>query len=251
MSEMKVIHNLVEFDCLLGIDVGTTMLFLKKYKYSDYIDPAAFHSSLNAYYNAVVWREDRNPLKQILKPDYQDSADDLYNEFFGRYENEIYLNSPITEVTKYMNVLLSDKDNLAACHINCHSNNQVELIRKLIPNAQIELGRYDLEGVSTLFLDDMEDLPNYQSLDGKYLFLMMNKRNINNNWLVKPLPVDTAMIIRVVQQYDGIIVPLDTKGVLVDEQTGDTIRIKNEHCSEVKFEKITVEELTRNRHSAQ
>lgn len=242
MSKQKTIHNFVEFDCLLGIDIGATLLFLKKYLRSDYVNPV-YHSTLNTYYNMIIWREEKNPLKLVLKKQYHEYADALLAEFLGKYEEEIYLNSPVTEVLKYMNFLLNDDDNLVKCVVNCHSRIQEKIIRKLMSKATIEIGRYDITGMSTLFIDDLEDLPKYHNVDGKYLYLMMKKRNINDNWLVKELPGDPAVIIRVIQQYDGLLIPLDTKGVMVDEQSGDTIRLKDEHSPEINIEKITIEKF--------
>ena len=241
MGKKKIIQNFVEFDCLLGIDIGATLLFLKNYCKADYVNPV-YHQTLNTYYNMVIWREERNPLKLVLKKEYHEYADTLLAEFIGKYEEKIYLNSPITEVLKYLNLLTEDNEEVK-CIVGCHSYIQEKIIRKLMPKVTTTIGNYDMEYMSTLFLDDLEDLPKYHHLNGKYLYLMMKKRNINDNWLVKELPGDPAVIIRVIQQYKGLLIPLDTKGVLVDEQSGDTIRLEDEHSPEISFKKITVEEF--------
>ena len=212
MSKVNTINNLVEFNCILGTDVGIVKVLLKHYGKSGYFD--IHYSTENSLKNKLLWRDNWNPITIMLKPDYMDSANDLYKEVVKKYEDEIYELSPYTDILRFMNLMQNNDDWKTNCCVNCKNERQKQIVKQISSRFQISIDQISMREYTTLFINEIENIAKYRDLGGKYIFISNYKFNLTEDFVPKPVIFLEGGYnkVRMIDPYKGLRLPVKNEG---------------------------------------
>lgn len=218
MSKVNTINNLVEFNCIIGTDVGIIKLMEKHYKNSSYFD--LHYSTENSLKNKLLWRENWNPLTIMLKKEYLDSADDLYKEAIEKYEEEIYQLSPYTDIIRYMNHMQNNELWKINCFVTCKNELQKQFVNRINDKFVSLIDQFDLTDYTTIFINEIENIATYRELKGKYIYISNYRFNLTKDWQLKPVIYCEGGFnkVRMIDPYNGLTIPtkLFNKGEITD-----------------------------------
>jgi hypothetical protein len=210
MADVKYItSNLVDFESAIDMDMAIVDYMLSTYKHSKYFKFSVLNaSSLNVLKNILLFRDNINPITVLLKPEYMDSADDLYKELMEYHYEEILERSTPTTVLKYVKTL-NQTNGVIVSTINCKNKLQQQLINTKDATISTCIENYDMSEYSCLFVKSIEDIFNYKNFGGKYIFLSNFKFNLDEAFFPKPkiLLITEYNMLRLIDPYAGITVP--------------------------------------------
>ena len=171
MSEIKAIF---EFEMLFDLDYTLATLIQRYYGKSKYFDTVLEEDPISLRL-LLLTRTEKNPIYILLKPEYRDSADSLYEELKEEFSMELYLRRNIyfTEFYKFFSVLI--KSDGAVADIGAIVNNKKEeaIVRELSPLIRVfdskEIARNDYDA---LYIKDKDTVGLITPrVEGKTIFL--------------------------------------------------------------------------------
>ena len=220
MSDVVPIRNLIEFKAALGYDVGTVLYLIDKFNNPTYIDPKLFSFKKFPYaevwYNHLVWRTERNPVECALKDQWKSSADNIYNQLMEKYEEKIYMHSPLTDTIKFINTSLSGEVWASRCTISCENEIQAKIARMISPNSEVILNETDLANYDILYVEHYEDIAKFRNRSCKIICLSEKRFNFTDEFTIKPEAIELVKgnKLRIIEAYKGIRLPINMEGII-------------------------------------
>ena len=220
MSEVVPVKNLIEFKAALGYDVGTVLYLIDKFNNPIYIDPKLFAFKKFPYaevwYNLLIWRTVRNPVECALKDQWKSSADNIYNQLMEKYEEKIYMYSPLTDTMKFINTSLSGEVWASRCTISCENEVQAKIARMISPNSEVVLNETDLANYDILYVEHYEDIAKFKNRSCKIICLSEKRFNFTDEFTAKPEAIELVKgnKLRIIEAYKGIRLPINMEGII-------------------------------------
>ena len=220
MSEVVPVKNLIEFKAALGYDVGTVLYLIDKFNNPTYIDPKLFAFKKFPYaevwYNLLIWRTVRNPGECALKDQWKSSADNIYNQLMEKYEEKIYMYSPLTDTMKFINTSLSGEVWASRCTISCENEVQAKIARMISSNSEVVLNETDLANYDILYVEHYEDIAKFKNRSCKIICLSEKRFNFTDEFTVKPEAIELVKgnKLRIIEAYKGIRLPINMEGII-------------------------------------
>lgn len=171
---MSDIRAIFDFEMLFDLDFTLVTLLQRYYGESKYFDTVLEEDPISLRL-LLLTRNVKNPIYLILKPEYRESADSLYEELKKEFFIEMYLRRNIyfTEFYKFFSVLI--KSDVAVADIGVIVNNKREeaIIRELSPLIRVfdskEIARNDYDA---LYIKDKDTVSLITpKVEGKTIFL--------------------------------------------------------------------------------
>ena len=105
-SDVQIVYNLFEFETLVDVDLSVVMYIIDNMGNSKYIDTSLLKNTntINGIENRLLFRENYNPLSIIIKKEYEDSIDDIYNEIMEYHKQEILDKALPTDILSFCNL---------------------------------------------------------------------------------------------------------------------------------------------------
>ena len=105
-SDVQIVYNLFEFETIVDVDLSIVMYIINNMSKSNYIDIDLLKNTttINGLKNTLLFRENTNPLSVIIKKDYEDSINDIYNEIMEYHKKEIIDNALPTDIMTFCNL---------------------------------------------------------------------------------------------------------------------------------------------------
>lgn len=149
---------LIDYDLLFDEDYGIRQIILDKYRNNDCFKIEMLSNTDRITLNGILAsREDKNPLSIMLKTEYMDSKDSLYEEFKKYLDDEIIKLSPKTDLVSTLKMLnLTGEVNI---NVLCKKISQKQNIKEKITNMDYNIILYE---------DEKIDIKNYDSLYIKF-----------------------------------------------------------------------------------
>lgn len=220
MSEVVPIRNLIEFKAALGYDIGTVLYLIDKFNNPTYIDPKLFAFKKFPYpevwYNLLIWRTVKNPVECALKDQWKSSADNIYNQLMEKYEEKIYMHSPLTDTIKFINTSLSGEVWASRCTISCENVIQAKIARMISPNSEVVLHETDLTNYDILYVEHYEDIAKFKNRSCKIICLSEKRFNFTDEFTVRPEAIELVKgnKLRIIEAYKGIRLPINMEGII-------------------------------------
>ena len=171
MSEIKAIF---EFEMLFDLDYTLATLIQRYYGKSKYFDTVLEEDPISLRL-LLLTRTERNPIYMLLKPEYRDSADSLYEELKEEFSMELYLRRNIyfTEFYKFFSVLIKSNGSVADIGVIVNNKKEEAIVRELSPLIRVfdskEIARNDYDA---LYIKDKDTVGLITPrVEGKTIFL--------------------------------------------------------------------------------
>lgn len=171
---MSDIRAIFDFEMLFDLDFTLVTLIQRYYGESKYFDTVLGEDPISLRL-LLLTRNVKNPIYMVLKPEYRDSADSLYEELKKEFFIEMYLRRNIyfTEFYKFFSVLI--KSDVAVADIGVIVNNKREeaIVRELSPLIRVfdskEIARNEYDA---LYIKDKDTVGLITPrVEGKTIFL--------------------------------------------------------------------------------
>lgn len=171
MSEIKAIF---EFEMLFDLDYTLATLIQRYYGKSKYFDTVLEEDPISLRL-LLLTRTEKNPIYILLKPEYRDSADSLYEELKEEFSMELYLRRNIyfTEFYKFFSVLIKSDGAVADIGVIVNNKREEAIVRELSPLIRVfdskEIARNDYDA---LYIKDKDTVGLITPrVEGKTIFL--------------------------------------------------------------------------------
>lgn len=209
--DVQVVYNLFEFETVVDVDLSVVMYIIDNMDNSDYIDMNLLKhaTTLNGIENRLLFRENINPLSIVIKKEYQDSIDDIYNEIMEYHKQEIIDKALPTDILTFCN-LGSTITGVVNNHVNCKDKIEEEYIHKMTERVVTKVNQYDLANYNTLYAKSVDNLFNYQNLTNKKIFILNARYNMMKDFLIyKPeaMAISTSNTMCIIDPYKNLTIP--------------------------------------------
>ena len=171
MSEIKAIF---EFEMLFDLDYTLATLIQRYYGKSKYFDTVLEEDPISLRL-LLLTRTEKNPIYMLLKPEYRDSADSLYEELKEEFSMELYLRRNIyfKEFYKFFSVLIKSDGAVADIGVIVNNKKEEAIVRELSPLIRVfdskEIARNDYDA---LYIKDKDTVGLITpKVEGKTIFL--------------------------------------------------------------------------------
>lgn len=171
MSEIKAIF---EFEMLFDLDYTLATLIQRYYGKSKYFDTVLEEDPISLRL-LLLTRTEKNPIYILLKPEYRDSADSLYEELKEEFSMELYLRRNIyfTEFYKFFSVLIKSDGAVADIGVIVNNKKEEAIVRELSPLIRVfdskEIAHNDYDA---LYIKDKDTVGLITpKVEGKTIFL--------------------------------------------------------------------------------
>jgi len=210
-SNVQIVYNLFEFETLIDLDLSVIMYIINNMNNSKYIDTDLLKNTttINGLENRLLFRENINPLSIIIKKDYEDSIDDIYNELMKSHKKEIVDNALPTDIMTFCN-LGSSITGVVNNHVNCKDKIEEEYIHTFPGKIITKINEYDLSAYNTLYAKTIDNLFNYKNLTNKKIFILNTRYNMMKDYLIyKPeaMAVSTSNTMCIIDPYKNLTIP--------------------------------------------
>ena len=210
-SDVQIVYNLFEFETVVDVDLSVVMYIIDNMDNSDYIDLNLLKhaTTLNGIENRLLFRENINPLSIIIKKEYQDSIDDIYNEIMEYHKQEIIDKALPTDLLSFCN-LGSTITGVVNNHVNCKDKIEEAYIHKMTERVITKLNQFDVTSYNTLYAKSVDNLFNYQNLANKKIFILNARYNMMKDFLIyKPeaMAISTSNTMCIIDPYKNLTIP--------------------------------------------
>lgn len=209
--DVQIVYNLFEFETVVDVDLSVVMYIIDNMDNSDYIDLNLLKhaTTLNGIENRLLFRENINPLSIIIKKEYQDSIDDIYNEIMEYHKQEIIDKALPTDLLSFCN-LGSTITGVVNNHVNCKDKIEEAYIHKMTERVITKLNQFDVTSYNTLYAKSVDNLFNYQNLANKKIFILNARYNMMKDFLIyKPeaMAISTSNTMCIIDPYKNLTIP--------------------------------------------
>lgn len=182
LNKESVSSILIPYDCIVDEDTGLLRVIRDNYSNDTvfYMDRIETDDDIE---QLVLYEKYENPLELILKPDYQDKAEDFYNQFIEEEYENILTNSFITKLHKF--IFSVKGSNLGFITLRADNDRQRKSLEYLFgEETNIEtkpLSKIDLEEFDIIFLKRAKEIKDLGTLSAKSIYLMDYNFNFEND----------------------------------------------------------------------
>lgn len=221
---------LVDFSCLFDTDYGTVGYMSYKYAKSKYINPEVPYWTEYFAKCKILSREEINPLTIILKEEYKDQADNLYQELKEKCWKDVLKVSQQTDVLALIHGTFEYTG--YSVTVNCNTQEEADYIKQIVPKWDTVIDQTKIDKFFCIFMHDMvKDLLTMKPMAGKSLYIYYHKPNFLNykehvpHQILAPFaPVNS---IKIINPYKDIKFPYDmTPNDMEVKENGKEYRIK-------------------------
>lgn len=210
-SDVQIVYNLFEFETIVDVDLSIVMYIINNMSNSNYIDIDLLKNTttINGLKNTLLFRENTNPLSVIIKKDYEDSINDIYNEIMEYHKKEIIDNALPTDIMTFCN-LGSTIRGVINNHVNCKDKIEEDYIKRKADGVVTKINEYDLNNYNTLYAKTTDNLFNYKNLVNKKIFILNTRYNMMKDYLIyKPeaMAVSTSNTMCTIDPYKNLTIP--------------------------------------------
>lgn len=205
--------GLMEFEVLMDLDLAIVGFVLTHLKEDQLIKPEiAAAETISGLKNLLLFRSERNPLSVIIKDQYKNSYDEIYQDLMNSYGQEIYDMVRPTDIATFVQSAY-DSHGLVNITINCKNEKEVSKINKLSHNKyRTRLNETDMSMYDGLYIKYLKDIPTYQHVDKKHIYslnTMYNMKKTDTAYEVCPevLLYAETNIIKLIDPYVDLSVP--------------------------------------------
>lgn len=155
---------IIDIEAIIDLDYG----LLKFLSTGDKLNKKYFKSNIlsesDAYFkNLIVSSKSDTILEDVLEDRYKDNATSLYYEIMNKYEEDIILNSILTDVYKLSNNWMNAKEAGIKCTANCRTDLQYEYCKKFMASDYTILkDQYDMMPYSNVIINRITDIILYE-----------------------------------------------------------------------------------------
>ena len=171
---MSDIRAIFDFEMLFDLDFTLVTLLQRYYGESKYFDTVLEEDPISLRL-LLLTRNVKNPIHMILKPEYRESADTLYEELKKEFFIEMYLRRNIyfTEFYKFFSVLIKSDVTVADIGVIVNNKREEAIVRELSPLIRVfdskEIARNDYDA---LYIKDKDTVRLIAPrVEGKTIFL--------------------------------------------------------------------------------
>lgn len=171
---MSDIRAIFDFEMLFDLDFTLVTLLQRYYGESKYFDTVLEEDPISLRL-LLLTRNVKNPIYLILKPEYRESADSLYEELKEEFSMELYLRRNIyfTEFYKFFSVLIKSDGAVADIGVIVNNKKEEAIVRELSPLIRVfdskEIARNDYDA---LYIKDKDTVGLITpKVEGKTIFL--------------------------------------------------------------------------------
>lgn len=179
MSAQNIVN--IPFDMIYFLDYGIIKILKEKYFNDKYFTSHIYENTDNRIIYELISRENKNPLSILVKDEYKDQIDNIYNELMEKEYYNIIKYSPITKIR---DMILTGKKmfNLLQTTIICKNKLEEQFIKndELLNKFNIS-NEYDYNGCDTIFYNDIFDiLRNINNIGGKNIIISNVRYNLHS-----------------------------------------------------------------------
>ena len=171
---MSDIRAIFDFEMLFDLDFTLVTLIQRYYGESKYFDTVLGEDPISLRL-LLLTRNVKNPIYMVLKPEYRDSADSLYEELKKEFFIEMYLRRNIyfTEFYKFFSVLIKSDVTVADIGVIVNNKREEAIVRELSPLIRVfdskEIARNEYDA---LYIKDKDTVGLITPrVEGKTIFL--------------------------------------------------------------------------------
>ena len=179
MIEEKFKHILIDFPCLYDIDYATIAYVIYSCDNPDYMQLG--YKDWTEYFAKckLVSRPYINPLSAVMKEEYFDQIDRLYQDMLSKHKNTLLKISMPTDILRLVNMTYIDTG--YEITVNCTDESEAQLIKETIPNWHTVINSTDKQKFFCYFFYDIDKrLQELPLLEGKSIYLYYIKPNFAN-----------------------------------------------------------------------
>lgn len=202
----------VDFDTLFDTAYGSAKYILSKYPNSKYIIRDAYSWTPYFLKCKVLTRDDFNPITVVLKEEYKDQAETLYEELRTRHWDEVLSKSPHTDIIRLINSGYGEYG--YTIYVNCSHLSEQMLMERIKRDWKSEMDIDDAKRFFSMFIYNVDTLMDrVKNVDGKSLYIYYHKPNFINykeqipNESVLPLGMTNTIVF--IEPYRNLIIPDD------------------------------------------
>jgi hypothetical protein len=210
---INVTSGLMEFEMVMDLDLAIVGFIITHMKDEKIIKPEiTIAESISGLKNMLLYRTEENPLSIIIKEDYKDSYDNIYQELMDSYGQEIYDMVRPTDILSFVDSTYISKG-LVNITINCKNEKEVSKINKISHNKyKTILNQNDMSFYDGLYIKYAKHIPKYQHIDKKHIYIlntMYNMKKTDTTYEVCPevLLYAETNIIRLIDPYVDLSIP--------------------------------------------
>ena len=203
---------LVDFDVLFDTAYSSAKYILKSYPNSKYIIKEAYSWTPYFLKCKIITRDNFNPIDMLLREEYKDQAESLYEELRNRHWDEILRKSPQTDIVKLINTGYADYG--YTIYVNCSHLSEQMMIERMKPDWKAEVDINNAKPFFSLYIYNIDTIMDrVRNIDGKSLYIYYHKPNFINYKEQIPnesvLPLGVSNTIAFIEPYRNLTIPDD------------------------------------------
>ena len=214
---------LVDYPCLVDTDFGVVAYLISHYAKSMYFKEGYQDWTKYFIHCNVLSRKHINPLSAILKEEYFDQMDSLYQEILDKHWDEVIQLSSKTDISRIINTTY----NYAGYRIMVNCRNQIEAIhiKKAKPDWDSVIKSAGDRSYFCYFVHDLDDwVAGFRyKVQAKAIYVYYHKPNFINmkeKFMNKSaMPIIRFNEMKIIEPYSGFKFPYD--------MTPDDVEVKN------------------------
>lgn len=190
-NEVSSSHVLIEFDIIVDIDYGILCTIYNKYHDTTIFVDQLLELNDKEWLGLLHDNPTTNPVSVLLDSDYENSADDYYNQLINTELEYIYDHSRLTNMALFITNAIST-NGLCIIDILCKNNLEYSIMKRLLKNEDrscfdIILFNFDnnklfnVNKYTSIFIKYAKSLYNYDNVIGKNVFLAELLCNIDKD----------------------------------------------------------------------
>lgn len=177
---------LVTFDTIVDTAMGVLNYVFDKFD-DKFIIESLKYIDTESTKCLLVQRSEFNPLKLILKPEYDDKADSLYNEIITNHYQEV-VNKSMKNALFYLSKVYDNTHGIIRTTVLCKNKIEEQFIRE--NNTQdvnilleSDFTKVDLAQFDSMMINNFYDILLFRNVQGKSIFIHncdYNLQTVNN-----------------------------------------------------------------------
>lgn len=170
---------LFDFDAIVDMDIAIVRFFKEYLSDSIYVDYDMMQNNDEYFFKAMlIDREDKNPVKMMLRNDTKDSADLIYNELIADHYEELLKMAPPLSVFDLM--ITASKTNIINCTVLCKNQYEKQYIKKVSKECiTIDYSNeLNLDLYNCLYIKNFDFLLKFPDLRAKDVYILSYKYNL-------------------------------------------------------------------------
>lgn len=220
MLDIKKQHILIDFNMLFDTDLGCIRYLLYTYPNSKFFLNHIKNSTDYFITYSLLTRRDINPLSVLLKPEYIENKDSLYQELVKNKWEDVLKFSEKTDILRL--IYSTYKSSGYYITINCLNTLEQFKIEELISEWSTVIDCTNASKYFCLFIHDILDFTKYSNLDGKCIYIYDHASNFLDyeQRVLSPLALlkSRSNELKIISPYSDFELPISEKEILKQQE---------------------------------